>query len=172
MFKHLFFALVMLLPYAAITQHTAKPNAGARGLSTANSSLLHRNVHSLHSNPAGLAYISSRQVTSSVSNRFLLKELQEFPLEEGLQRTLETQYEELNNVETILESLAKGNQLLNNEQAGVLSLLLQLKQVSARLGTFGKQYETLKFSSLPLLSFNPAPLNRDKQASCLDMRQT
>ncbi len=76
-------------------------------------------------------------------NSFLLKELQEFPLEEGLQQTLETQYEELNNVETILESLAKGNQLLNNEQAGVLSLLLQLKQVSARLGTFGKQYETL-----------------------------
>ena len=76
MFKYPFLLMAILLPNLTIAQHTAKPNAGARGLSTANANLLHQDVYSLFSNPAGLAYINSWQAISFVHNRFLLKELQ------------------------------------------------------------------------------------------------
>jgi len=75
MFKYSFLVMAILLPYLTIAQHTAKPNAGAKGLSTANANLLHHDVYSLFSNPAGLAYIDSWQATSFAQNRFLLKEL-------------------------------------------------------------------------------------------------
>lgn len=76
-------------------------------------------------------------------NSFLLKELQGASLQKGIQEELEEQYEQLNNVEILLELLSKGNQLLNDEQAGVLHLMLELKQVSSKLGAFGSQFSEL-----------------------------
>ncbi|WP_299536421.1 DNA repair protein RecN [Ulvibacterium sp.] len=76
-------------------------------------------------------------------NNFLLQELKAAPLEPGIQERLQEQYEQLSNVETILEQLSKGHQLLNDEQMGVLNLLLELKQVSNRLSGFGNQYGKL-----------------------------
>lgn len=75
MFKYLFFVLAILLPCRSIAQHTAKPTVGARGLSTANSNLLLRDIHSLYSNPAGLAYIQSWEFNCFALNRYLLEEL-------------------------------------------------------------------------------------------------
>ncbi len=49
----------------------------------------------------------------------------------------------MNNVENILELLAKGHQLLNNEQVGVINLLADLKQTSSRLSSFGQLYADL-----------------------------
>ena len=76
-------------------------------------------------------------------NSFLLSELEEAPLKVGLQEELEQQHEQLNNMENIIEQLSKGNQLLNDEQVGALSLLSELKQVSTRLASFGNSYEEL-----------------------------
>lgn len=73
-------------------------------------------------------------------NSFLLQELNSAPLKEGILEELEEQYEQLNNVEIILEQLSHGQQLLNDEQIGVVNLLTELKQVSSKLASFGQQY--------------------------------
>lgn len=71
---------------------------------------------------------------------FLLQELNSAPLKEGIIETLEENFEQLNNVEIILEQLSHGQQLLTDEQIGVVNLLTELKQVSSKLGHFGQQY--------------------------------
>ncbi len=76
-------------------------------------------------------------------NSFLLQELEAASLKEGMQETLESQYEQLNNVGVILEQLSQGHQLLINEQAGVLGALSELKQVANKLSTFGSRFEQL-----------------------------
>ncbi|CAM4389884.1 DNA repair protein RecN [Zobellia roscoffensis] len=76
-------------------------------------------------------------------NTFLLEELQAAPLKLGLQEELEEQYEQLNNVENILELISSGHQLLNDEQVGIVSLLTELKQVANKLSSFGSQYADL-----------------------------
>ncbi|MEB8345687.1 DNA repair protein RecN [Flavobacteriaceae bacterium KMM 6898] len=76
-------------------------------------------------------------------NSFLLKELESAPLKVGIQEELEEQQEQLSNVEAITEYLSKGNQLLNDEQIGVVSNLKELKQVSNKLSGFGKQFTAL-----------------------------
>lgn len=76
-------------------------------------------------------------------NDFLLTELETAPLKEGALEELEEQYEQLNNVEVIMEELSKGDQLINDDQIGVTSLLSELKNTFSRLSGFGKQYESL-----------------------------
>lgn len=73
-------------------------------------------------------------------NNFLLQELNTAPLKPGIIETLEEDYEQLNNVEVILEQLAHGQQLLNGEQIGIVTALTALKQVSNKLASFGHQY--------------------------------
>lgn len=76
-------------------------------------------------------------------NSFLFEELEAANLKVGGQEELEERYEQLNNVENILEMLSNGHQLLNDEQIGVVNLLTELKQVSGRLANFGSQYADL-----------------------------
>ncbi|MEP3210394.1 MAG: DNA repair protein RecN [Maribacter sp.] len=76
-------------------------------------------------------------------NSFLLKELEEASLHLGMQEKLEAQYEQLNNVESIMEQLSKGDQLLNDEQVGIMNLLSELKQTAGKLSAFGSQYAQL-----------------------------
>ncbi|WP_298503262.1 DNA repair protein RecN [uncultured Maribacter sp.] len=76
-------------------------------------------------------------------NSFLLKELESAPLKEGVIEELEQQYEQLNNVESIMEQLAAGNQVLNDEQVGVVEALSQLKQITSKLSGYGTQYTSL-----------------------------
>ncbi|WP_299432610.1 DNA repair protein RecN [uncultured Maribacter sp.] len=76
-------------------------------------------------------------------NSFLLKELESAPLKEGILEELEQEYEQLNNVELIMEQLATGNQLLNEEQIGVIGALSQLKQVTTKLSNFSTKYNSL-----------------------------
>ncbi len=76
-------------------------------------------------------------------NSFLLKELEMAPLKVGIQEELEEQYEQLNNVETIMEQLSKGHQLINDEQVGIVNLLTELKLVSNRLSAYGNQFSSL-----------------------------
>ncbi len=76
-------------------------------------------------------------------NSFLLQELEGATLKVGMQEELEEQHEQLNNVESIMEQLSKGEQLLNDEQVGIINLLGELKQVSSKLSNFGGQYNEL-----------------------------
>ena len=76
-------------------------------------------------------------------NSFLLKELEEAPLKEGILEELEEKYRQLSNVESIVEGLSKGHGLLNDEQIGVLNLMSELKQAIGKLSGFGQDYETL-----------------------------
>jgi len=76
-------------------------------------------------------------------NSFLLQELEAATLQLGIQEELEERFEQLNNVENILELLAKGDQLLNDDQIGMVNLLTELKQTSNKLSSFGSQYAEL-----------------------------
>ena len=76
-------------------------------------------------------------------NSFLLQELEGAALKPGMQEELEEQYEQLNNVENIMDQLSKGDQLMNDEQVGLMALLGDLKLVSHKLAAFGSHYEDL-----------------------------
>src|SRR5690606_33199977 len=76
-------------------------------------------------------------------NSFLLQELETARLKEGLQEELEAEYEQLDNVEQILEQLSTGHQLLRDEQMGILGTLTQLKRAFHTLSPFGAAYRAL-----------------------------
>jgi len=76
-------------------------------------------------------------------NSFLLTELESVTLKEGIVEDLEEEYEQLNNVETIMEQLSKGNQLLNDEQIGVLPSMAEIRQALSKLSGFGSAYSQL-----------------------------
>ncbi len=76
-------------------------------------------------------------------NSFLFKELEEAKLKEGMQEELETEYEQLSNVEQIMEQLSAGHQLLNDEQLGILGRLTDLKRAFQNLTDFGPAYRSL-----------------------------
>jgi DNA repair protein RecN (Recombination protein N) len=76
-------------------------------------------------------------------NAFLLTELESAPLKAGILEELETQYEQLNNVELIKEGLSKGDQLFNDDEIGVLSLMAEARSVLSKLAGFGIQYAGL-----------------------------
>lgn len=76
-------------------------------------------------------------------NRFLLEELLLAKLQVGMQEDLEEMFEQLNNMETILELVAKSDQLLNDESLGIISTFTELKQVSGKLALFGNQFGAL-----------------------------
>lgn len=76
-------------------------------------------------------------------NSFLLSELENARLKEGMQEELEEQYEQLNNVEHILEQLVVSHKLLHDEQVGILALLTELKQTVGRLAQYGSRFNGL-----------------------------
>lgn len=76
-------------------------------------------------------------------NTFLLSELEGAPLKEGIVEQLEEEYEQLNNVELIMEQLSKGDQLFNDEQMGILPLVTEMRQSLVKLTDFGTQYKEL-----------------------------
>lgn len=76
-------------------------------------------------------------------NSFLLKELEESKLKDGMQEELESEYEQLSNVEQIMEQLAAGYQLLNDEQMGITGRLADLKRAIQQLAEFGDGYKSL-----------------------------
>ena len=76
-------------------------------------------------------------------NLFLLNELGEADLIEGELETLEEEYETLNNVEEIKETLIISNQLLSEEQVGIISTLTHLKTNLQKLSSYSIQYKEL-----------------------------
>lgn len=76
-------------------------------------------------------------------NSFLLEELEAAKLKEGMQEALEEEYEQLSNVEQIMENLSAGHQLLNDEQLGIVGKLTELKRAFQNLSDFCSDYKSL-----------------------------
>ncbi|AXG70973.1 DNA repair protein RecN [Kordia sp. SMS9] len=76
-------------------------------------------------------------------NMFLLKELEEARLEGLILADLEAQYERLNNAEDIKTNLSASEQLLSDEQVGVLNLLSELQVASGKLADIAPEFAQL-----------------------------
>lgn len=74
-------------------------------------------------------------------NSFLLKELQDAKLVVGEMITLEEEYETLNNIEDIKQRLSNSNELMTNEEVGIIHNLTELKQQFAKLSNYGLAYK-------------------------------
>ncbi|MBC8756172.1 DNA repair protein RecN [Kordia sp. YSTF-M3] len=76
-------------------------------------------------------------------NMFLLKELEEAKLESLVLADLETQYERLNNAEDIKTNLGASEQMLSDEQVGILNLLSELQVTTGKLSSIAPEFESL-----------------------------
>jgi DNA repair protein RecN (Recombination protein N) len=76
-------------------------------------------------------------------NTFLLEELLGAKLKSGEQEVLEEDYEQLNNVEIIKESLDKSLAIANEEQIGVMHNLNEIKNALQKITTFSTDYNLL-----------------------------
>ena len=64
-------------------------------------------------------------------------------LQGGILEELEASYEELTNVESILEQLSNSHQLLANDEIGIQALLAQCKLSISKLAGYGAAYAGL-----------------------------
>lgn len=76
-------------------------------------------------------------------NSFLLEELLSANLKSGDQEQLESQFEKLNNVEFIKETIVKTLSLSNEEQFGVLQNLKEIKNLFQKIASFSAEYSNL-----------------------------
>jgi DNA repair protein RecN (Recombination protein N) len=76
-------------------------------------------------------------------NTFLLNELVSAQLKSGEQEQLEADFEKLNNVETIKESVDKSLALAYEEQIGALSTLKEIKLSLQKIASFAPEYASL-----------------------------
>ena len=76
-------------------------------------------------------------------NTFLLEELVGAKLKSGEQEVLEENYEQLNNVEIIKESLDKSLAIADEEQIGVLHNLNEIKNAIQKIALFSSDYSLL-----------------------------
>ena len=76
-------------------------------------------------------------------NAFLLEELQTASLQIGDQLELESQFEQLNNVEFIKENLGKAIVLADDESFGVLNSLQEMRNSLQKLAPFSESYQTI-----------------------------
>jgi DNA repair protein RecN (Recombination protein N) len=76
-------------------------------------------------------------------NTFLLDELVAAQLKSGEQEVLEADFEKLNNVEIIKESIDKSLAIANEEQIGVLHNLNEIKVSLQKIASFSSEYHSL-----------------------------
>lgn len=76
-------------------------------------------------------------------NTFLLDELVAAQLKSGEQEVLEADFEQLNNVEIIKESIDKSLAIANEEQIGVLDNLNEIKISLQKIASFSTEYQSL-----------------------------
>lgn len=93
-----------------------------------------------------LDLLQKKQTESSKEqeyNTFLLNELVAAKLKAGEQESLEAEYEKLNNVEIIKESIDKSMALANEEHIGVLNNLKEIKISLQKIASFSPDYSSL-----------------------------
>jgi DNA repair protein RecN (Recombination protein N) len=76
-------------------------------------------------------------------NKFLLNELVEAKLIAGEQDELESEFEQLNNVEIIKESIDKSLAIANDDQIGVVQQLKEIKSSLQKIAPFSIGYQNL-----------------------------
>lgn len=76
-------------------------------------------------------------------NNFLLNELVLAQLKSGEQESLESDFEKLNNVEVIKESLDKSLAIASEEQIGVLNNLKEIKASLQKIASFSNDYSSI-----------------------------
>ena len=76
-------------------------------------------------------------------NTFLLDELVSAQLKSGEQEILEADFEKLNNVETIKESIDKALAITNEEHIGVMNNLKEIKISLQKIASFSTDYSSL-----------------------------
>ncbi|MCW2120050.1 DNA repair protein RecN [Flavobacterium sp. 7A] len=77
-------------------------------------------------------------------NQFLLTELLDAKLKSGDQEILEADFEKLNNVEIIKESLDKSLAITSVESVGILSNLNEVKSALQKIVSFSPEYQVLQ----------------------------
>lgn len=85
----------------------------------------------------------SESIKEQEYNTFLVDELLAAQLKSGEQETLESDFEKLNNVEIIKESIDKSLAIANEEQIGVLHNLKEIKTALQKIGTFSPEYQSI-----------------------------
>ena len=76
-------------------------------------------------------------------NTFVLGELQEIDLEEGMQEELEAFYTQASNSETIRDNLTEGANLLAEEEQGIITQMRDLSSLFSALSSYSPQYNEL-----------------------------
>ena len=76
-------------------------------------------------------------------NTFVLGELQEIDLEEGMQEELEAFYTQASNSETIRDNLTEGANLLAEEEQGIMTQMRDLSSLFSALSSYSPQYNEL-----------------------------
>ena len=76
-------------------------------------------------------------------NLFLLNELQQARLEEGMQEELEERYEELSNVEELTEQLGSAINVIQQEEVGAAASLREAKNKLQRISGISGNYQQL-----------------------------
>ena len=76
-------------------------------------------------------------------NTFLVNELLAANLKSGEQETLESDFEKLNNVEIIKESLDKTLAIANEEQIGVVNNLKEIKVSLQKIAAYSPEYQSI-----------------------------
>lgn len=76
-------------------------------------------------------------------NTFVLGELQEIDLEEGMQEELEAFYTQASNSETIRDNLSEAANLLAEEEQGIMTQVRELSSLFATLSSYSPQYNEL-----------------------------
>ena len=76
-------------------------------------------------------------------NTFVLGELQEIDLEEGMQEELEAFYTQASNSETIRDNLTEAANLLAEEEQGIMTQMRDLSSLFSTLSSYSPQYNEL-----------------------------
>lgn len=97
-------------------------------------------------------------------NTFLLNELVAANLKSGEQEELEADYEKLNNVEIIKESLDKSLAIANEEQYGVFHNLNEIKNSLQKIVSFSPEYQVL-FERITSVSIEFDDVSKELQSN-------
>lgn len=95
-------------------------------------------------------------------NTFLLNELVSAKLKSGEQAELEADFEKLNNVEIIKESIDKSLVIANEEQFGVFHNLNEIKAALQKIAPFSPEYENL-FERITSISIEFDDISKELQ---------
>ncbi len=95
-------------------------------------------------------------------NTFLLNELVVAKLKSGEQEELEADYEKLNNVEIIKESIDKSLVIANEEQFGVFHNLNEIKASLQKIALFSPEYQSL-FERITSVAIEVDDVSRELQ---------